>query len=120
MPGYKTLLAYQKEKQVADEIFIVSKTFPPEEKYSLTDQIRRSSRSVCACISEAYRKRKYPAHFVSKLTDADMENGETEVWLDFAKDCKYMSEDKHRQLYALNEEVAKLLAYMINHPDKFL
>lgn len=120
MPGYKTLLAYQKAKQVADEIFIVSKTFPPEEKYSLTDQIRRSSRSVCACISEAYTKRKYPAHFVSKLTDSDMENGETEVWLDFAKDCNYLTVEKHARLYSLNEEVAKLLAYMINHPEKFL
>jgi four helix bundle protein len=120
MPGYKTLLAYQKAKQVADEIFIVSKAFPAEEKYSLTDQIRRSSRSVCACISEAYRKRKYPAHFVSKLTDADMENGETEVWLDFAKDCNYLAQEKYKALYALNEEAAKLLAYMISHPEKFL
>ncbi len=120
MPGYKTLLAYQKAKQVADEIFIVSKTFPPEEKYSLTDQIRRSSRSVCACMAEAYRKRKYPAHFVSKLTDSDMENGETEVWLDFAKDCNYLNGEKYNQLLSLNEEVAKLLAYMINHPEKFL
>lgn len=120
MPGYKTLLAYQKAKQVADQIFIVSKDFPPEEKYSLTDQIRRSSRSVCACISEAYRKRKYPAHFVSKLTDSDMENAETEVWLDFAKDCNYLPVEKHTMLYSLNEEVAKLLAYMISHPEKFL
>lgn len=120
MPGYNTLLAYQKAKKVADEIFNISKAFPAEEKYSLTDQIRRNSRSVCACMSEAYRKRKFPAHFVSKLTDADMENGETEVWLDFARDCNYLSLEKHKELYALNEEVAKLLTYMINHPEKFL
>lgn len=120
MAGYKTLLAFQKAKQVADLVFTASKQFPAEEKYSLTDQVRRSSRSVCACIVEAYRKRKYPAHFVSKLTDADMENGETEVWLDFAKDCEYMQEETYKKIYPLNEEVAKLLLYMINNPGKFL
>ncbi|MBY0478085.1 MAG: four helix bundle protein [Chitinophagaceae bacterium] len=120
MPGYKTLLAYQKAKQVADAIFLASKKFPIEERYSLTDQIRRSSRAVCACMGEAYRKRKYPAHFVSKLTDSDMENGETEVWLDFAKDCSYLKAEEYQTIYSQNEEVAKLLAYMINHPEKFL
>lgn len=120
MPGYKTLIAFTKAKQVANEIFIISKQFPPEEKFSLTDQLRRSSRSVCACIAEAYRKRKYPAHFVSKLTDSDMENAETEVWLDFALECNYLSAEKHQLIYSLNEEVAKLLAYMINHPEKYL
>jgi four helix bundle protein len=120
MPGYKELLAFQKAKLVADEIFELSKSFPKEEKYSLTDQIRRSSRSVCACIAEAYRKRKYPAHFVSKLTDADMENAETEVWLDFANDYKYMPEDKYQSIVLLNNEAGRLLGYMINHPDKFI
>ena len=120
MPGYKELLAYKKAKQVADAIFAVSKSFPPEEKYSLTDQIRRSSRSVCANIAEAYRKRKYPAHFVSKLTDADMENAETEVWLDFANDFKYIAAEEHQRIISLNNEAGKLLGYMINHPDKFI
>jgi four helix bundle protein len=103
LAGYKTLLAYQKAKLVADLIFEESKKFPAEEKYSLTDQIRRSSKSVCACFAEAYRKRIYPAHFVSKLTDCDMENGETELWLDFAKDCNYMNAETHQHIYQLNE-----------------
>lgn len=120
MPGYKDLLAYKKAKQVADSIFALSKYFPPEEKYSLTDQIRRSSRSVCACIAEAYRKRKYPAHFVSKLTDADMENAETEVWLDFANDYHYINIEDHQQIISLNNETGKLLGYMIDHPEKFI
>lgn len=120
MAGYKTLKSFQKAKGVANLIFEISKNFPVEEKYSLTDQIRRSSRSVCACIAESYRKRKYPAHFVSKLTDSDMENAETEVWLDFAKDYHYIQEDDYRKIYALNEEVAKLLQFMINYPEKFM
>jgi four helix bundle protein len=120
MPGYKELLAYKKAKQVADEIFELSKLFPAEEKYSLTDQIRRSSRSVCACIAEAYRKRRYPAHFVSKLTDADMENAETEVWLDFANDYKYIMPDRYQSIVLLNNEAGRLLGYMIDHPDKFI
>lgn len=104
---------------MADEIFELSKLFPKEEKYSLTDQIRRSSRSVCACIAEAYRKRRYPAHFVSKLTDADMENAETEVWLDFANDYKYIAADKYQSIVLLNNEAGRLLGYMIDHPEKF-
>lgn len=120
MPGYKTLKVFQKAKEVASLIFEATKKFPAEEKYSLVDQVRRSSRSVCACIAESYRKRKYPAHFVSKLTDSDMENAETEVWLDFAKDYNYIDEETYRKIYALNEEVAKLLQYMIQNPDKFM
>ncbi len=120
MSGYKTLKAFEKAKEVTNLIFYASKDFPTEEKYSLTDQIRRSSRSVCACIAESYRKRKYPAHFVSKLTDADMENAETEVWLDFANEYNYIDQETYRKIYSLNEEAAKLLQYMINHPDKFM
>ena len=120
MPGYKTLKAFQKAKEVANLIFIVSKSFPVEERYSLTDQVRRSSRSVCASIAESYRKRKYPAHFVSKLTDADMENAETEVWLDFAYEYNYLNKDTYQKANSVNEEVAKLLQYMINHPEKFM
>ncbi len=83
----KDLIVYQKAYTLAMKIFEVSKSFPAEEKYSLTDQIRRSSRSVCTNLREAWAKRKYKAHFVSKLTDADGENGETDSWLDFACEC---------------------------------
>ncbi len=109
-----------KAKEVANLIFEASKKFPIEERYSLTDQVRRSSRSVCACIAESYRKRKYPAHFVSKLTDSDMENAETEVWLDFAIEYRYLDAETYQKIYSLNEEVAKLLQYMITHPEKFI
>lgn len=88
---FKELLAYQKSFQLAMDVFHLSKSFPSEEKYSLTDQIRRSSRSVCANIAEAYRKRRYPNHFTSKLTDSDAENSETNVWLEFALECEYIS-----------------------------
>jgi four helix bundle protein len=88
----KDLIVYQKAYALAMEIFALSKHFPPEEKYSLTDQIRRSSRSVCTDLREAWAKRRYEAHFVSKRTDTDGENGETDTWLDFAHDCKYSVE----------------------------
>lgn len=120
MAGFKELIAYKKARQLANDIFEITKLFPAEEKYSLTDQIRRSSRSVCACMAEAYRKRRYPAHFISKLSDADMENGETDVWLDFSKDCQYIADEKYHYLTELNGEVAKLLFYMMEHPDKFI
>lgn len=117
--NHKDLLAFKKGFDLAMEIFHVSKNFPKEEKYSLTDQIRRSSRSVCACIAESYRKRAYTAHFKSKLSDADMENSETGVWLDFALACKYIQSDKHQELIKQSEEVGKLLNYMILNPSKF-
>jgi len=116
---FKNLLAYQKGYDLAMQIFEISKSFPKEETYSLTDQIRRSSRSVCANISESYRKRRYPKHFISKLTDSDGENSETSTWLDFAKDCGYISEDTHNDLNRQSTEVGKLINYMINNPDKF-
>ena len=116
---FKELIAYQKAFKLAMEIFIISKQFPKEEKYSLTDQIRRSSRSTCANIAEAYRKRKYPKHFVSKLTDSDGENSETVVWLDFALACEYMDSQTHQFLYDECLEIGKLLNYMMNNPDKF-
>lgn len=89
---FKKLLVYQKSFDLAMDIFEISKSFPKEETYSLTDQVRRSSRSVTANISEAYRKRLYPKHFVSKLTDADSENSETYTWLEFALACKYIDD----------------------------
>lgn len=120
MGTIKDLLAYQKGFDLAMEIFKISKGFPAEERYSLTDQIRRSSRSVCANLAEAYRKRRYPNHFVSKLSDSDTENGETQTWLDFALACEYITTEDHRKLNDCAEEVAKLLVYMMNNPEKFL
>jgi four helix bundle protein len=91
--NFRKLAAYKKAFALAMEIFQITKTFPKEEKYSLTDQIRRSSRSVCSCIGEAYRKRDYERYFVNKTTDADGENTETRVWLDFARACSYINQD---------------------------
>jgi four helix bundle protein len=101
------------------QIFELSKSFPKEETYSLTDQIRRSSRSVSANIAEAYRKRRYPKHFISKLTDSDGENSETSTWLDFALACTYISKEQHKGLSNQGIEVGKLINYMINNPGKF-
>lgn len=120
MGTIKDLLAYQKAFTLAMEIFQLSKRFPVEERYSLTDQIRRSSRSVCANLAEAYRKRRYPNHFVSKLSDSDMENGETQTWLAFAQACQYISIEECENLNNQAEQVAKLLVYMMNNPEKFL
>ena len=104
--SFKKLKVYQIAYELAMEIFQISKNFPKEELYSLTDQIRRSSRSVCSNITEAYRKRIYPKHFVSKITDADSEASETMVWIDFSKDCKYISKDIHNSLL---ENIVKLV-----------
>ncbi|PWK29444.1 four helix bundle protein [Arcicella aurantiaca] len=119
MNDFRTLLAYQKAFMLAMEIFKITNGFPKEERYSLTDQIRRSSRSVCACIGEAYRKRRYQAHFISKLTDSDMENTETQVWLDFSLSCKYIERTKYEDLIEKSEEVGKLIYFMIHNPEKF-
>jgi four helix bundle protein len=116
---FRELLAYKMGFELSMEIFQLSKSFPIEEKYSLTDQIRRSSRSVCANIAEAYRKRRYTAHFVSKLTDSDGENSETNVWLEFAYECNYISKEVFLDLSGKTQEVGKLINFMINNPDKF-
>ena len=116
---FKKLLAYQKSFDLAMSIFEISKTFPKEETYSLTDQIRRSSRSVSANIAEAYRKRRYPKHFISKLTDADGENSETSTWLDYALACNYVEKESHSKFVKEGEEIGKLINYMINNPGKF-
>jgi four helix bundle protein len=117
--SFKKLLAYENGFSLAMEIFEVSKSFPKEERYSLTDQIRRSSRSVCANISEAYRKRRYEKHFISKLTDSDAENSETQTWLEFAFKCGYISSEIKQQLNDRSLEIGKLIHYMINNPGKF-
>ncbi len=101
------------------EIFNVTKGFPREELYSLTDQIRRSSRSSNICTIEAYRKRRYPNHFISKLTDADTENSETQGWLAFALACNYITDEIHKKLFLESQEVGRLIQYMINNPEKF-
>lgn len=120
MSTFRDLKVYQKAFKLAMDIFNTSKSFPDEEKYGLTSQIRKSSRSVCSSIAEAYRKRKYPAHFVSKTTDADMENSETQVWLDFAYKCGYLNKDDYTNLINQSEEIGKLLNHMIENPEKYL
>lgn len=116
----KDLEVYKKAYDLAMEIFQISKSFPKEEKYALTDQIRRSSRSVCLNLREAWAKRRYEAHFVSKLTDCDGENSETESSLDFAKDCGYISIEQHKVLTEKNRENGRMLGFMINNPELFL
>lgn len=111
---------YQLAYDLAVEIFELSKAFPKEEKYSLTDQIRRSSRSVCANIGEGYRKRRYPKHFTSKMTDADGECTETQIWLNFSRDCEYISKRVHDQLFIGYEEVGRMLGGTADNPNKFL
>jgi len=120
MGDFKKLMAYQKAYALAKDIQSASKSFPAEEKYSLTDQIRRSSRSVCANLAGAYRKRRYKAHFISKLSDAESENAETSVWLDFSADFKYLPTEMFDDFMFRNNEVGKLLSFMIDNPDKFL
>ena len=115
----KGLTVYKKAFALAMDIFETSKSFPKEELYSLTTQIRKSSRSVCACIGEGYRKRQYEAHFVSKTSDSDMENSETQVWLDFALACKYISKPIYDNYMNRSVEVGKMLNHMMEHPDKY-
>jgi len=116
---FKELLAFQKSFQLAMDIFQLSKSFPKEEKYSLTDQIWRSSRSVSNNIAEAYRKRRYTNHFISKLTDSDAENSETNVWLEFSLKCEYINIETYNDLNNKTIEIGRLINYMINNPNKF-
>ena len=117
--SFKDLIVYKKAFEQGLKIFHITKTFPKDEQYSLTDQIRRSSRSVCTNIGEAWRKRRYPAHFVSKLTDADAETSETIIWLDFALKCGYVSSTVHTELASEYEQIGKILGAMISTPEKF-
>ncbi len=117
--SFRDLTVYKKAFSLAMEIFELSKKFPKEEKYSLTDQIRHSSRSVSGGIAEAYRKRQYEAYFVSKTSDSDMENSETQVWLDFSLSCKYINLKIYKDLLGQSEEVGKLLNHMIENPEKY-
>ncbi|MBS3774864.1 MAG: four helix bundle protein [Bacteroidales bacterium] len=117
--GFRDLKVYQLSFRLAVEIFELSKHFPKEERYSLTDQIRRASRSVPTNISEAWSKRRYPKQFVFKLTDSDGEASETTVWLDFSLNHKYISQETHNYFIEKYHEVGKMLGSMIQHPEKF-
>jgi four helix bundle protein len=117
--GHRDLKVYQLAYKSAMEVFRESKNFPKEERFSLIDQIRRSSRSVAANIAEGYRKRRYPNLFALKMIDADAEATETQVWLDFALDCEYLAREKYDTLTAQYEEVGRMLGYMMDHPEKF-
>jgi four helix bundle protein len=116
----KELEVYQTSYQLAMRIFNVSKNFPAEERYALTSQIRRSSRSVAMNLREAWAKRRYEAHFLSKLTDCDGENSETDTSLDFALDCEYITNAEHQELTEANHSVGRMLGAMISHPEPFL
>ena len=116
----KELIVYQKAYELAMRIFRISRGFPPEERYALTSQSRRSSRSVCNNLREAWAKRRYEAHFISKLSDCDGENAATDTSLDFARDCAYISEAQHDELASLSHEVGNMLGSMITSPSKFL
>ena len=116
----KDLEVYKKAYSVSMEIFRLSKSWPAEEKYSLTDQVRRSSRSVCSNLREAWAKRRYEAHFISKLSDCDGENSETDTWLDYARDCGHLAVEKHAELTKQVVEVGRMLGGMLNNPTPFL
>jgi four helix bundle protein len=116
---YRELRVYQRAFEAAMQIFELSKSWPREEKFSLTDQIRRASRSVCSNIAEAWRKRRYVAHFISKLSDSDAEAAETQVWLDFALRCGYMTEEARRKLYDEYEAIGAGLVNMMSSAEEW-
>ena len=117
---HEDLVIYQKAFDAAMTIFELSKHFPVEERYSLTDQIRRSSRSVCANFAEAWRKRRYQGSFVAKLNDCEAEAAETQVWLKFAVKCNYISTEQGRELYSTYNQILSGLVKMINRPESWL
>ena len=116
----KELVVYRKAYDLAMRVFDCSKRFPAEERLALASQIRRSSRSVCLNLREAWAKRRYEAHFISKLTDCDGENNETDSKLEFAKDCGYIDVKEHKAWVELNREIGKMLGSMIKTPTPFL
>jgi four helix bundle protein len=119
MSKFEELQAFQISYALAKKVFIISKSFPKEELYGLTDQLRRSSRSICANIAEAYRKRLYSKHFVSKLSDADGECSETIVWIMMACDFNYLDQTTFRDLKEEYERVGRILGAMMKNPEKF-
>ena len=116
----KDLRVYKDAYELAMDIFKISKRWPKEERYSLTDQIRRSSRSVCANIREAWVKRRYKAHFISKLTDSDAENSETDTWIDFALDCQYITYDEHKDLTSRCTKTGAMIGGMLHKASSFI
>ena len=118
--SHKDLKSYQKAFFAAMRIFELSKKFPKEEKYSLTDQIRRSSRSVCANLAEAWRKRRYEAAFIAKLNDSEGEAAETQTWLDFAVECEYLDSETGKELSNIYDEILAILVKIINNPQPWL
>ena len=116
----KELDVYKASYKLAMEVFKLSKNFPPEEKFALTGQIRRSSRSVCLNLREAWAKRRYEPHFISKLTDCDGENSETDTSLDFALECGYITAAQHADLVSINRDIGKMLGAMMKNPRPFL
>ena len=116
----KDLIVYKKAYSLSMRIFELSKSFPREKRYALTNQIRRSSHSVCLNLREAWAKRRYEAHFISKLTDCDGENSETNSSLDFARDCNYISNEDHKELTDKTLEIGRMLGSVINNPEPFL
>ena len=116
----KELEVYQIAYALSMKVFNASKSFPPEERWALTGQIRRSSRSVCLNLREAWAKRRYEAHFISKLTDCDGESNETDSSLDFARDCIYIGVEEHRELADMNRSVGRMLGSMLKNPAPFL
>jgi four helix bundle protein len=118
--GFKEMDVYRLSYQLALDLFHITKKFPRDEKYLLVNQIRHLSRSVCANIAEAYRKRRYPRHFVSKLTDADGEASETGIWLDFAKDFGYINKEEYINLINRYLKAGRMLGGMMKNPEKFI
>lgn len=117
--GFKHLKVYQLAFRTAIGIFNLVKKIPADEKFELVSQIRRSSRSVCSNIAEGYRKKKYPKHFSSKMTDADSEASESCVWLDFARECEYITIEEYQKFTSHYEEIGRMLGFMAEHPEKF-
>ena len=117
--SFRDLVVYQKSQGLSQEIFVITKTFPREEMFSLTDQIRRSSRSVGAQIAEAWAKRRYEKHFISKLTDADGENQETQHWIEIAHDCGYLNDVETSELQQLSADTGRLIAGLIVKSSSF-
>ncbi len=118
--SHRDLEVYQRAFEAAIGIYEASKSFPKEEMYSLTDQIRRSSRSVCANLAEAWRKRRYQAAFISKLSDCEAEAAETQVWLEFAVKCQYLERDQALAFYNAYDRVLATLVGMITHPETWV
>jgi four helix bundle protein len=116
----KELKVYKESYAMAMEIFEVSKQWPPDERYSLIGQIRKCTRSVCSNLREAWAKRRYQAHFLTKLTDCDGENIETDTWLDFARDCGYLKQEDYERLAEKCRSVGRMLGSMLMNPDPFL